>query len=86
MAFTDVCVGTELTFYVETEYLRRRFICEMRQEKREIADLSNVYYLCDEGIRMGKRFTGAMIGIYAYAGKKSLEAEFLEFDYEAKGE
>ena len=86
LAFTDVCVGTELTFYVETEYLRRRFICEMRQEKREIADLSNVYYLCDEGIRMGKRFTGAMIGIYAYAGKKSLEAEFLEFDYEAKGE
>ena len=24
--------------------------------------------LCDEGIRKGKRFTGAMIGMYAYAG------------------
>ena len=24
----------------------------------------NVYYLCDEGVSMGKRFTGAMIGVY----------------------
>ena len=30
--------------------------------------LDNVYYLCDEGLKKGKRFTGAMIGMYAYAG------------------
>lgn len=28
--------------------------------------LENVYYLCDEGLKKGKRFTGAMHGIYAY--------------------
>ena len=35
---------------------------------KTIISLDNVYYLCDEGIRKGKRFTGAMIGMYAYAG------------------
>ena len=33
---------------------------------KELGTLSNVYYLCDEGIRRGKRFTGAMIGVYAH--------------------
>ncbi len=28
--------------------------------------LPNVYYLCDEGIKRGKRFTGAMIGVYVH--------------------
>ena len=32
------------------------------------ADCPNVYYLCDEGIRMGKRFTGAMIGVCGAGG------------------
>ena len=80
------CIGKELIFYVTTEYLRREFVCEIGSEKWKVAELSNVYYLCDEGIQMGKRFTGAMIGMYAYAGKVPLEVEFLEFDYEAKGE
>lgn len=31
-----------------------------------LGTLPNVYYLCDEGIKRGKRFTGAMIGVYAY--------------------
>lgn len=31
-----------------------------------LGTLPNVYYLCDEGIRRGKRFTGAMIGVYAH--------------------
>ncbi|MCR5107548.1 MAG: family 43 glycosylhydrolase [Lachnospiraceae bacterium] len=38
--------------------------------------LENVYYLCDEGIKKGKRFTGAMVGLYAYEGKNS-EKPFL---------
>lgn len=33
-----------------------------------VCTLDNVFYLCDEGIKMGKRFTGPMLGIYAYAG------------------
>lgn len=28
--------------------------------------LPNVYYLCDEGIKRGKRFTGAMVGVYVH--------------------
>ena len=31
-----------------------------------VCTLENVYYLCDEGLKKGKRFTGAMHGMYAY--------------------
>lgn len=31
--------------------------------------LENVYYLCDEGLKMGKRFTGAMVGMYTCSKK-----------------
>ena len=54
-----------ITFYVDTEYLERRFNYQIGSEKIQLAKLSNVYYLCDEGVRIGKRFTGAMIGMYA---------------------
>ena len=54
--------------------------------------LSNVYYLCDEGLKKGKRFTGAMVGMYAYAGDFANEyaathgmtradTMYVEFDY-----
>ena len=75
-----------ITFYVDTEYLERRFNYQIGSEKIQLAKLSNVYYLCDEGIRMGKRFTGAMIGMYAYGGEQELFVEFSEFDYEGKCE
>ncbi|MCR4895162.1 MAG: family 43 glycosylhydrolase [Lachnospiraceae bacterium] len=42
----------------------------------EFAALHNVYYLCDEGLKKGKRFTGAMVGMYAYAGNRDLTAVF----------
>lgn len=75
-----------ITFYVDTEYLNRKFTYQIGPEKVQLDELDNVYYLCDEGIRMGKRFTGAMVGMYAYAGETSLEVEFAEFTYETKGE
>ena len=75
-----------LTFYVDTEYLERRFSYQIGDEKIQLAKLSNVYYLCDEGIRMGKRFTGAMVGMYAYRGEEELWVDFMEFDYEGKCE
>lgn len=31
-----------------------------------LGTLSNVYYLCDEGLKRGKRFTGAMLGVYVH--------------------
>ena len=77
---------TYITFYVDTEYLERRFSYQIGTERIQLAKLSNVYYLCDEGIAMGKRFTGAMVGMYAYAGEKLLYAEFSEFGYEGKCE
>ena len=75
-----------ITFYVDTEYLERSFSYSIGTERIQLAKLTNVYYLCDEGIRMGKRFTGAMIGMYAYAGETPLYVEFSEFRYEAKCE
>ncbi|MBR1770803.1 MAG: family 43 glycosylhydrolase [Lachnospiraceae bacterium] len=46
----------------------------------ESAALENVYYLCDEGLKKGKRFTGAMVGMYAYAGAdEAYRAEFGDF-------
>ena len=45
--------------------------------------LDNVYYLCDEGIKKGKRFTGAMVGMYAFAGDAIARNQgfYAEFDY-----
>lgn len=63
----------------ETEYLRRVLLYEFIYDESlelENADskltifstLSNVYYLCDEGYDKGKRFTGALVGMYAVGG------------------
>lgn len=68
---------------VETEYLHRRFYCgKVEEEKKILTELSNVYYLCDEGISMGKRFTGAMTGVYGYAGEEPLFIKFRKFNYQ----
>lgn len=77
------CEGKKITLKVETKYLRRRFSYCMEDEENHIAaELPDVYYLCDEGISMGKRFTGAMVGIYAVAGETDLYADFCNFTYE----
>ena len=53
----------------ETNYLRRVFSYSYNEKDyKKVAALDNVYYLCDEGYNKGKRFTGAMIGMYAFAG------------------
>ncbi|WP_160692330.1 family 43 glycosylhydrolase [Clostridium sp. C2-6-12] len=62
----------EIELKIETKYLERIFYYRTgNKEWIKVAKLSNVYYLCDEGLKKGKRFTGAMIGMYAYAGNKS---------------
>ncbi len=73
--------GQTLTLRVDTDYLQREFSFGLPGEETQAARLENVYYLCDEGIRMGKRFTGAMVGMYAYAGERELYAEFDGFTY-----
>lgn len=76
----DEPVGKTYVLGVETNYLNRKFFASEKGQKAEmLTELSNVYYLCDEGISMGKRFTGAMIGMYAYAGEELLYFEFNNF-------
>lgn len=54
---------------VETNYLVRSFSFGYDGEQyTRAAFLDNVYYLCDEGLQKGKRFTGAMVGMFAFAG------------------
>ena len=70
--------GLRLRFTVTVQKLRRHFTVEELsvepghdlQASRVLfeADCPNVYYLCDEGIRIGKRFTGAMIGVCGAGG------------------
>lgn len=76
-------VGEQYTLGVETRYLRRKFYYgKVEEERKTVTELSNVYYLCDEGISMGKRFTGAMAGMYGYAGENPLFVEFGAFYYQ----
>ncbi len=78
-------MGQLLNIKVNTKYLERTFEVSWEQdgknEKIEIAKLDNIYYLCDEGLAKGKRFTGAMLGMYAYAGAENYEAKFHKFSY-----
>lgn len=82
----DNPVGNCCRFGVRTEYLQRSFYYQKLTDEKQkpciIKTLPNVYYLCDEGIRMGKRFTGAMVGIYGYAGEETLAITFMDFRYQ----
>lgn len=90
-------IGTETTEYakkyiteeaeviklaVKTEGLKRQFSAVLGNECYESELLRDVYYLCDEGISMGKRFTGATVGMYAFAGENPLFVEFEDFKYQ----
>jgi xylan 1,4-beta-xylosidase len=78
---------------IDVNYLHRTFYMKYDgQEYRKVTALNNVYYLCDEGLKKGKRFTGAMIGMYAYAGdcgsryvdeygRHGTDEMYAEFDY-----
>ena len=67
---------------VKTEGLKRQFSAVIGDKHYESELLRDVYYLCDEGLSMGKRFTGATVGMYAYAGDNPLSVEFADFHYQ----
>lgn len=76
------CEPQTIEFMVKTSGLERTFYAGVDSgEKEEIAALKNVYYLCDEGLKRGKRFTGAMLGVFAYAGLQDFAADFSGFTY-----
>lgn len=67
---------------VDTKKLQRTFSCKVDEgEYMETARLPHVYYLCDEGLKKGKRFTGAMTGVFAYAGSEEFVSNFQNFFY-----
>lgn len=67
---------------VVTKGLKRFFYYQLDDGKLQLlTGLDNVYYLSDEGIKQGKRFTGAMVGVYAYGGKTELLVPFEKFHY-----
>lgn len=75
-----------ISLKIKTAYLQRQFFYTLNDgEERELGTLDNVYYLCDEGLKKGKRFTGAMVGMYAHAGQESLETAYDYFKYDKEG-
>ncbi len=60
------------------DYLERKlsYYIDGSDSERLFTTLDNVYYLCDEGIKRGKRFTGALVGMYAFAGEDDLIVKF----------
>lgn len=74
-----------LKLKVTTRYLSRQFSFTLNPEEggteKQAVCLENVYYLSSEGLKRGKRFTGAMVGMYAYGGEKPLVVGFREFMY-----
>lgn len=76
--------NTEIELQVDTSYLTRNFLYRIKNNSEQTAwislgSLDNVYYLCDEGISKGKRFTGAMIGVYAFSPIDDLSVKFYDF-------
>ena len=73
---THECMSAEsqeetYLFRVDTDGLRRSFTL-FSEDGRQLCEktLENVYYLSDEGISIGKRFTGAAFGTAAQGGKQ----------------
>ncbi len=88
MKHLDVPVedGAEIIFLrVDTSFLKRTFYYSVDgTHYDEFGHLDNVYYLCDEGIKRGKRFTGAMVGLYGIRGDQGLEVAYDWFEYEGE--
>ncbi|MBR5635607.1 MAG: hypothetical protein IKW81_01590 [Pseudobutyrivibrio sp.] len=64
---------------MRTDYLKRT----LSYDSTVFTTLENVYYLCDEGLSRGKRFTGALVGMYAYAGPENdMSVTFIDDHYD----
>lgn len=68
---------------VKTDGLKREFAYRWKESAWEqIKILENVFYLCDEGLKKGKRFTGAMVGVYGDRKEgKAFYTEFKKLEY-----
>ena len=70
----------EISLKVEADNLIRRFFYKKDGQWELIAELEDTSYLSSEGLKKGKRFTGATIGIYVHGiGCKSFqEGRYIE--------
>ncbi len=55
-----------LKLKIETRFLERKFYYRVRDTWIYSGSVSRTEYLCSEGLQKGKRFTGAMAGIYVH--------------------
>ncbi len=75
----------EIILNIETIGLKRNLYYDIGNGQCLFKALDNVYYLCDEGLSKGKRFTGALLGMYAFSGEKSsFTAKFSDVQYREK--
>lgn len=52
---------------IKIDELKRTFSCQIDGEEEKCLAIGDRFtYLCDEGLTIGKRFTGPMVGIYAH--------------------
>ncbi|WP_022763733.1 family 43 glycosylhydrolase [Butyrivibrio sp. XPD2006] len=67
-----------IKLYMDTDGLKRRLSYNINEgdSRLEHTTLENVFYLCDEGLSRGKRFTGALVGMYVYEGDNELTVTF----------
>lgn len=84
--YVKITAGNMLALIMTTKNLCRTFYYDSKgtfppEDCQRAETLENVCYLCDEGIAMGKRFTGAMVGMYGYGGEHPLFVEFEDFYY-----
>ncbi len=98
MVWLDSLFEKELIDNSEYVYLKVRTVDLTRTfyisidgcEYKEVGTLDNVYYLSDEGLSKGKRFTGAMVGMYAHDGSgykqvSDMQVAFDSFNYKPLG-
>ncbi len=82
-SFVQISESTRLIYLrVRTRYLQKEFFYSLDGATyHKLCTLDKVTYLYDEGLSMGKRFTGPMVGLYAYAGTVELRVPFSCFSY-----
>lgn len=79
------CAGGSITLLMRTDHLKRSFsFIDADAVEKKVFAIENAYYLTDEGLRMGRRFTGDMLGLYAYAGNSAHKGIFKNFMYAPK--
>ncbi len=71
----------EITVKVEGENLKRSFFYQNNGIWIRTAKMEDTGYLSSEGLKNGKRFTGAMLGIYVHG---SFQGRFTDWSYMAE--